>query len=216
MPTNHCPLCFNPQLVHFHRDNKRDYWRCLQCYLVFVPASQHLSLPAEKAIYDLHQNDVDDPGYRQFLSRLARPLLTALPDGAYGLDFGCGPGPLLANILEQQGHTLKLYDPLYADYPQHLQQRYDFITCTEVAEHFRRPHQEFAQLFALLNPRGLLAVMTKLVINQAAFAHWHYKNDQTHISFFSTETFQWLAEHYACNVAFIGSDVIFLTKQSLD
>ena len=120
-----------------------------------------------------------------FLSRLALPLLDRLPPLSSGLDYGCGPGPLLAEILKQAGHGVELFDPFYADHPQHLQNRYDFITCTEVAEHFRRPGIEFERLFGLLKPSGRLGLMTKLVIDADAFAHWHYKNDQTHISFLS-------------------------------
>jgi len=37
----------------------------------------------------------------------------------------------------------------------------DFITCTEVAEHFHRPADEFRRLDALLKPGGWLALMQK-------------------------------------------------------
>ena len=168
----------------------------------------------EKAIYDLHENDADDPGYQGFLSRLSTPLLARLQMDSAGLDYGCGPGPLLASMLTRRGHRVKTYDPYYANHPQNLQQSYDFITCTEVVEHFRRPGREFQRLFAMLKPLGLLAIMTKLVIDAEAFGRWHYKNDPTHISFFSTETMQWLAQLYQCRVEFIGKDVIIFQAQA--
>ena len=139
MKSSRCPLCLGKETRAFHRDKHRDYRRCQECLLVFVPDDQHLDLQQEKAIYDLHQNQVDDQGYRQFLSRLSTPLLERLSPGSQGLDYGCGPGPLLANILKQAGHSVDLYDPFYANHPQHLENRYDFVTCTEVAEHFRQP-----------------------------------------------------------------------------
>ena len=49
--------------------------------------------------------------------------------------------------------------------------------------------------------------MTKLVIDAEAFSRWHYKNDQTHISFFSRETLQWLATHYQAELNFFANDV---------
>jgi len=214
MKQSPCPLCAGIRLTHFHRDKRRDYLRCQDCLLVFVPDSQHLDLQQERAIYDLHENHADDDGYRQFLSRLATPLLNRLEPDSTGLDYGCGPGPLLAEMLKQAGHTVELYDPFYADHRQNLQKRYDFITCTEVAEHFRRPRLEFQRLFALLKPLGRLGLMTKLVIDAEAFAGWHYKNDQTHISFFSRPTLQWLAEQYRCDVEFIGQDVIIFAAQA--
>ena len=125
--------------------------------MVFVPLSQHLSFAEEKAIYDLHENHLDDPGYRQFLSRLATPLQSKLPPAAIGLDYGCGPGPMLARMLTEHGHQVELFDPFYANHPQVLQDHYDFVTCTEVAEHFRQPAKEFEALFALLKPNCQIA-----------------------------------------------------------
>ncbi|WKJ92090.1 class I SAM-dependent methyltransferase [Methylomonas montana] len=207
-----CPLCAATDTHHFHSDRRRDYSRCENCLLVFVDSNQHLPLAQEKAIYDLHQNAIDDPGYLKFLSRLARPLLERLPANALGLDYGCGPGPALAELIKAQGHRVKLYDPFYADFPEHLQQDYDFIVCTEVVEHFREPKQEFNRLLGLLKPGGWLGIMTKLVIDAEAFAKWHYKNDQTHVAFFSQATFNWLAARYDCRIEFAASDAIILQR----
>ncbi|MBS3963781.1 MAG: class I SAM-dependent methyltransferase [Methylomonas sp.] len=213
-PTNHvCPLCQHVGVQHFHHDKRRDYFRCPVCELVFVPAAQHVSRISERAEYDLHCNDLDDPGYRQFLSRLAEPLSARLASAAHGLDFGCGPGPLLANMLRQQGHDLAVYDPMYADNPDVLSRNYDFITCTEVIEHFRQPAQAFEQIFQCLKPGGILGLMTKLVIDASAFSRWHYKNDPTHVSYYSPPTMTWLATSNHCEIEFIGTDVMILTRQ---
>ncbi len=212
MPNLFCPLCLSADLSHFYSDARRHYQRCQRCQLVFVDSRQHLPLAEEKAIYDLHQNALDDPGYLSFLSRLAEPLLARLPANSQGLDFGCGPGPALAELCKSAGHRVKLYDPFFANFPEHLQQTYDFILATEVVEHLREPRCEFATLFGLLKPGGWLGIMTKLVKNAEAFAKWHYKNDQTHIAFFSQASFNWLAAHYDCQIEFIGTDVIILQR----
>lgn len=202
-----CPLCFSKQLVDYHQDKLRPYLQCQNCQLVFVPLIAHLSLSSEKAIYDLHQNDLLDEGYQQFLSRLTSPLLPYLKPNSFGLDYGCGPAPLLASLLKKSGHQMAVYDPFYVNEPATLQHSYDFITCSEVVEHFRQPHQEFQRLFGLLNPDGILAIMTKRVIDQTAFSRWHYKNDLSHISFFSETTFLWLADQYRFRVDFPCADV---------
>ena len=207
-PVN-CPLCHHPRCELFHQDPARDYWQCLHCELVFVPTTQHVSRETEQAIYDLHQNTLDDPGYHRFLSRLAQPLLAILPPQAQGLDYGCGPAPLLARILREAGHELKLFDPIYVNQTAVLTQVYDFITCTEVAEHFRNPDAEFARLFGLLKPNGTLAIMTKRVIDRQAFSRWHYKNDPTHISFYNEHCLQWLASHYQRQLSLPAADVAF-------
>jgi hypothetical protein len=66
----------------------------------------------------------------------------------------------------------------------------------------------------LLEPAGTLGLMTKLVIDQQRFAHWHYIRDPTHITFYSRATFQWLASSMDAELEIIGDDVILLGKQS--
>ena len=107
---------------------------------------------------------------------------------------------------------MAVYDPIYAPQESVLKNRYDFIACSEVVEHFRMPGREFGNLWQLLEPGGWLGIMTKLVLDQQAFSRWHYKNDPTHISFFSRETFSCLAEHFSAGLEFVGSDVILLRK----
>lgn len=220
----HCPLCdkccdFSRDDVGedvvipaFHRDINRVYLRCPNCALVFVPPAFHLGRDSEKAEYDHHENAVHDPGYRAFLSRLARPLCDRLPAGASGLDFGCGPAPALAVMLREAGHRVALYDPFYAPGRAALSQRHDFICATEVVEHLRAPGKELAHLWSLLHPGGWLAVMTKLVRDQTAFASWHYIRDPTHICFFSRATWIWWAREQGVHPEFIGADVVLLQK----
>ncbi|WP_455374813.1 class I SAM-dependent methyltransferase [Kaarinaea lacus] len=192
--------------------HQRDYIRCQQCALVFVPAAQFISPEQEKAQYDLHQNHPDDQGYRQFLSRLFIPLENKLKSGAHGLDFGSGPGPTLSLMFEEYGYPMNIYDPFYADDARVLQQQYEFITATETVEHLHQPKRELDQLWDILKPGGHLGIMTKLVINRDTFASWHYKNDPTHVCFFSKQTFLWLAEMWNAELEFIGSDVILFEK----
>lgn len=207
-----CPLCFSPEIREFHQDKLRHYLRCRHCLLIFVDASQLIDAAAEKAVYEQHENNPQDHGYRRFLGRLSQPLTARLDPASEGLDFGSGPGPTLSLMLEEQGYNMAIYDPYFADDKTVLQKQYDFVTCTEVMEHFYLPHKDWSLLLSLVKPGGHLGVMTKLATDAEAFARWHYKNDITHVSFFSRETFAWLAEHYLLELDILGNDVIIFRK----
>lgn len=206
-----CPLC-QSETAAFWQDKFREYRRCGNCDLISVPSRDWLSEKDEKAVYDLHENDVDDAGYQRFLSRLADPLLERLPSGSRGLDFGCGPGPALAQMLERRGHNVDLYDLYY--YPRHSvwQTRYQFITATEVVEHLKQPGQELLRLWELLESGGLLGIMTKKARDLEAFRRWHYKNDQTHIVFFSEVTFDYVCRWLKAELVYSSADVAILKK----
>jgi 2-polyprenyl-3-methyl-5-hydroxy-6-metoxy-1,4-benzoquinol methylase len=207
-----CPLCASHSLTDYFKDQRRDYFQCAVCQLVFVHPEQRLNAEQEKAEYDLHCNSPNDDDYRIFLARLAQPMLAQLPANSCGLDFGCGPGPTLSTMFEQAGMTVVLYDKFYYNDKTVLQQQYDFISATEVAEHLFQPGAMLTQLWQKISPGGMLGLMTKLLIDRQAFAQWHYKNDLTHVVFFSRHSFEWLAQALSAKLEFIGSDVIILHK----
>ena len=207
-----CPLCKYHDIRHFIRDARRDYFQCARCALVFVPPPQHLPEETEKAQYDLHENSPDDPSYRAFLSRLMLPMLERIGQDSKGLDFGCGPGPTLSLMFEEHGHKVRLYDKYYADDVDALSEQYDFISCTEVVEHLKRPGETFAILLDALKAGGYLGLMTKFVIDKVAFSTWHYKNDPTHICFYSHETIRHYFQKRECKVDFVGADVVIIRK----
>ena len=213
MPATVCPLCHSSNSLFFFQDKRRRYFQCQQCQLVFADRASLLSAGQELAQYQLHQNDIEDQGYRQFLQRLATPLLAALPDKkCLGLDFGCGPGPLLAKMLTEAGHDMAVWDPFFAKDDTALQQQYDFVSCSEAIEHFVNPAQEWLLWLSLLKPDGILAIMTKRYTSAEAFANWHYKNDPTHVSFFSEQTFAYLARRYGFVLQVVDKDVVLLQR----
>lgn len=208
-----CPLCRSKEINVLHEDRRRIYLRCCHCLLVFVPDRYWLSVQEEKAIYDLHENNSLDQGYRRFLSRLHEPLQARLKPQQRGLDFGCGPGPALAGMFKEQGQQVELYDPFYFNDPSLLKRSYDFICATEVVEHLRAPAKEFSMFFDMLESGAWLGLMTKLVTSEEAFRNWHYIRDPTHICFYSQPTFEYIAKRFTATVEYIGSDVILLMKK---
>lgn len=207
-----CPLCQNQSCQYYWKDKHRDYWQCDICRLVFVPPAQRLSPQAEKAEYDLHHNSPDDAGYIRFLNRLALPLGKVLRGKCSGLDYGCGPSPVLAALLARNGHQVSYYDPFYFPDEKVFTQGYDFISCSEAIEHFFHPGEIWQNWMSLLKANGWLAIMTKRVIDRQRFKTWHYKNDPTHVCFFSEDTFRCLANKYHMRLEVSGPDVVLLQK----
>ncbi|MFN4023418.1 MAG: class I SAM-dependent methyltransferase [Hyphomonas sp.] len=207
-----CPVCNAPEPQAFLSCPNKDYWRCETCRATFLDPRQHPSPGEELAHYQLHENDPSDPGYRRFLSKLAVPLLARLPASACGLDYGCGPGPALAAMLREAGHSVALYDPFFFPDRAALDQTYDFVTCTETAEHFHRPAEEFSRLMAQVRPGGILAIMTCFQTDDDRFATWHYRMDPTHVVFYRAETLAFIAaaQGWACEIP--AKDIAFLCR----
>ncbi|HSJ24833.1 MAG TPA: class I SAM-dependent methyltransferase [Longimicrobiales bacterium] len=187
-----CPLCGGNDVGRF----ELDYYRCAACELTFLDPALRPDPAAERARYDEHRNDPHDVGYRTFLQRLAGPLTEIVPPGTRGLDYGSGPGPTLSLMLAEAGYDVALYDPFYADDASVLMDSYDFITCTEVAEHFFNPGAEFERLAGMLRPGGVLAVMTEPLHDDVDFPRWHYRRDPTHVCFYRPATMEWIAQRY--------------------
>lgn len=208
----HCPVCEGLQGRPFQVIDGHTYGRCDRCEATFL-LPEHLPTPeAERAEYALHQNATGDGAYRAFLQQLARPLLQKLPPAQQGLDFGCGPGPALAALLGEAGHTVALYDPFFHPDTAALATSYDFITCSEVVEHFHQPAREFRRLDGLLRPGGWLAVMTRFQTDDARFAQWHYRRDPTHVVFYRQATFEHLARVHGWRCEVPAPNVVLLHK----
>lgn len=185
---------------------------CENCRLIFVPPEQRLSAEEEFSRYEMHENNPYDPNYRKFLSRLFNPLQKKLSGNNYGLDFGSGPGPTLHLMFQEEGHTMKIYDPFYADNPSVFEEKYDFITTTETAEHLFDPLMELDRLWNCLKDGGYLGVMTRRWIDQESFKNWHYKNDDTHVIFFHEDTFYWLQKRWNAGLEIYDRDVVIFEK----
>ena len=208
-----CPLCSTIRVERWHEDKSREYFRCVTCQLIFVPSAYHLSPSDEKSQYDLHQNSPDDHGYRRFLTRILEPIHARLEPGSSGLDFGSGPGPTLSAMFGEVGHRMAIYDPFYATDASPLAFEYDFVAASEVVEHFRNPSADLNRIWACLKPSGVLGIMTKRALDREAFAGWHYKDDRTHVGFFSRDTFEWLAAKWNAELTFVGDDVVLLSHR---
>ena len=208
----HCPLCFETTTQPVLSLDDEIYYRCSTCNLVFLPRRYHLSTDEEKKRYDLHENDPADPDYRQFLDQMCQPMLSILSEGDRGLDFGSGPGPTLNIMFEEHGHPMDIYDIYYANKPDVFTKTYDFITATEVAEHLGEPGKVLKKLWNSLKPGGYLGIMTKRLPDLSEFKNWHYRKDETHVTFYADETFKWIADEWGGSVVCMEKRIVILRK----
>ena len=212
MPIDACPLCNSNLTEGFQRDSYREYLKCSNCDFVFVSKIYHLSEKDERARYDSHNNDPSDDRYRNFLSQLLNPLQERIPMNASGLDFGSGPGPTISLMLKECGYSVDLYDKFYANNDVVFEKQYDFITASEVVEHLRQPMAELNRLMGLLKSNGILAIMTQILTPQVDFSQWYYKNDPSHIGFFSEKALNCLAKKWQAELYVISERVVIFKK----
>ncbi len=186
-----CPLCHHTATEFY--ENQRKFYQCTHCRGVFVDPAQWPSGSKEMARYKTHNNDVHDPGYQKFVSPITNHILEHFKPTAAGLDYGAGPGPVITKMLRDQGYQLNLYDPYFAPEATVLKQKYDYIVCCEVIEHFHHPADEFKLLHGLLRANGQLVCMTDLYHDALNFDKWYYKNDETHVFFYHQQSLQYIS-----------------------
>ncbi len=207
-----CPLCNTTQNELFAVNNKK-YYNCASCGLTYSDAENRLWPEEEKKRYSFHQNNIDDAGYVGFLNRIIEPSLKYISAEMCGLDYGCGPNPVLAQILNQQ-HGIKCdyYDPFF--FPEIvITKKYDFIFATECFEHFFSPQKELGKICNILTDNGLLCIMTELKQENVGFEKWYYKNDPTHVCFYNLKTINYICDKYNFEIIYSDNIRTFILKR---
>ncbi|KMQ50028.1 Methyltransferase-related protein [Chitinispirillum alkaliphilum] len=190
-----CPLC-KSKGIYFYHNRIHVYFSCLLCRGVFVNRATLPDREAELSRYKEHNNDVNDPGYQNFVSPIVESVLRDYSTGHDGLDFGCGPGSVISKLLSDKGYRINQYDPYFSHSPHLLKRKYDYIVCCEVIEHFYNPYKEFALLRKILSVGSALYCMTDILTDKTDFGKWYYKNDKTHVFFYRHETLAWIGEQF--------------------
>lgn len=213
-----CILCQSPDVPSFFKGHvqplgKREYFKCDQCALIFVDPKYRLTPQEEKARYDSHKNSPYDLRYIDFLNRLCEPLSLRLPEGACGLDFGCGPGPTIKVIYGKKGFQLENYDPYYFPNEELLTRKYDYITCTETVEHMFDPRKEFDLFDKMLKEGGVIGLMTNIYEGEKDFEKWWYVKDPTHVCFYHQKTIEWIGTWKNWQVEFLRENAIILADR---
>ncbi|MCB0343642.1 MAG: class I SAM-dependent methyltransferase [Bdellovibrionales bacterium] len=191
----------------------REFIGCKNCDLVFQNPAQLPTLEFERQRYLEHENHIGNIGYTDFLGRLINALRPFLKHRQLGLDFGCGPSPVLATLLAREGYVVDCYDPFFFPYP--TRPKYDFVTASEVCEHFHNPGREFGLICSLLGEDAHLGIMTAMLSNEVDFEQWYYARDETHVCFYSPSTFEVIAELFQLQILSLTHNVVVLkTRRS--
>ena len=207
-----CIVCKSKLISSFTTKDKKTYWQCSCCSVKFLDQAFFIDEDTEKARYLEHQNEIGDPAYLKFLSKLSKPFKTKLKSDDHGLDFGCGHGPALAEMFKADGYSIDLYDPFFYPNKEVFSNKYNFITCTETAEHFFNPNREFKTLDSILAPGGWLGVMTTFLTEDKSFENWYYRRDPTHVVFYAEQTFEVIAEQNNWQLEIPAKDIALFCK----
>ncbi len=173
-----------------------------------------LDVADEKLRYDYHINNIEDTGYVNFLNRVIEPASKFLDESMIGLDYGCGPGPTLSQLIEQKEIKCDFYDPIY--FPElDVSSKLDFIFATECLEHFYNPKQEIEKIIGLLKPNGILAIMTEFWKTKEEFPNWYYLKDDTHVSLFKENTFEYICKEFGFEVLYTDAKRVIVLRKLL-
>lgn len=180
------------------------YYYCSGCGFIFKDDAYILPPEKERDRYLQHTNSPEDIGYTTMLkSFLERAVHAHVPPEGQALDFGSGPEPVLAALMEHIGYKVDIYDIYFSPEKIFKGKSYHLITCTEVIEHLVEPLETLALLKSLLKPDGILAIMTLFHQGIDHFKNWWYRRDATHISFFQPDTFHCIAGELDMHIVFI-------------
>ncbi|MCR9181366.1 MAG: class I SAM-dependent methyltransferase [Flavobacteriaceae bacterium] len=207
-----CILCNSRLLEPIHIEKPHRFYDCSCCGSIVRSPDTFPDDILEKERYETHHNDVNDPRYQAFVSPITLAVQADFnPQNTLGLDFGAGTGPVITKVLNDKGYQLNLYDPFFYPDKKVLHLHYDYIVCCEVIEHFHRPLKEFELLKSLLKPGGKLYCMTDIFKIEKDFANWYYKNDPTHVIFYTEKSLQWIQKKMGFNELKIDKRLIIFS-----
>ena len=124
------------------------------------------------------------------------------------LDFGCGDNHILATLIGAD-----YYDKYFYPNENYLHEIYDTIIMEEVIEHLVNPLDELAKLVNVLTNKGKLIIRTQLLKTDADLEKWWYLRDETHVCFYSYQTFKRICELFSLKIIYCNDkDLIILKK----
>lgn len=190
-----CSLCGN-KTIFFIEHKERSFHKCNHCGCILLDAKHYLVFNDEKHRYDKHSDNIEDKGYQQFVSPIIDAVTANYIPTNKGLDYGCGKTAIIETLLQRKQYNIVGYDPIYFPDQELLTAHYNYITCCEVVEHFYNPKLEFDKLEKLLQPEGKLYLKTNLYKDTIDFKGWWYKNDPTHVIFYTKKSMEFIKHTY--------------------
>ena len=197
-----CKICQSTTRTIQYLKKELYYHRCYECGFVSLDDKFMVDETCEKKQYEYHNNSFESLGYvemfEKFIVKAVEPYISEIKTA---LDFGCGPGPVLAELLRRKGVEVDEYDYYFSPQKVYEGKKYDLITSTEVFEHLKEPIKTLELLVQSLHKNAYIVLMTQFPpSDDKLFLAWWYRRDVTHISFFTPRSFEIMAEKVALNV----------------
>lgn len=206
-----CIVCGSNVEIKESEKNKNTFAFCNVCK--FVEKANKVDESLEIDEYDRHNNSMENDGYVKYLQGFLDEAVFPFIDDGIHLDYGCGPGPVLHELVKRQGFISKRYDYYYEHDSDYMDYKYDVITSTEVFEHFYNPIENIEKILKLLKKGGLLSVMTSFVKPEPEFYDWWYIRDITHVGFYHEKTFEYIAKKYNLEIIYTNNINIMVMKK---
>ena len=179
-----------------------EYFQCPRCRFVQTEDPYWLS---EAYSSEIHSQDMGMPSRNVYLATVSVSIISMLFGGrGRYLDYGGGYG-MYVRLMRDRGFDFSWYDAhsenLFAQgFAGDLQKKYDLLTSFEMFEHLQDPVAEIESMFQLA---PTLFFSTELLpeTNPTPAEWWYYNPDHgQHISVFSSEALQILAERFGVRV----------------
>ena len=199
-----CKICGSPAVEMLHKKFRLKYYYCHKCG--FISKDENSLIPPEKEleIYSRHNNSIDDPRYVAYFKRFIDEAVVLFCNGKRGLDYGSGPSPVLAMILERDyGFSMDIYDLFFSPDRIYEGKTYAMITSTEVIEHLQNPLEHFEIFKKCMGEGSVLSIMTLFHPESVEeFLNWYYMRDMSHISFYTPQTMRVIGEKTGLEVIY--------------
>lgn len=210
-----CRLCEGQTSVVFK--DTRVFFACTTCGLIFSDC--HLTEQEKQAHYIGQYNN----GFNW--EHEACYFINFFPRGKKDLkilDYGSGGG-YLANELKNVGYAVDCYEPMFHGEFNRSQNSglYDFLILNEVIEHVEDLISVLNNIYYSLKLGGQVLIKTAITDNiisdpynfEHNFREWWYKDDLTHISFFSTLTYEFICANMFTSFEIVQQDILSVLLQ---
>ena len=198
MKEDKCIFCLKKN-IKISKISKRNYIFCPDCGGISVCKSDLVNENEQKNRYLLHNNDLKDSGYKAFLLDFINPVLDfiknelAISENFSIFDFGSGIKPCLCELLQEfktksilpENTLINNYDKFFAPSNDFVES--DLCICLETIEHFDNLEIDLLNLSHCVKKGGYCAIGTNLIPEKTSFEKWWYKEDITHVSFFTLQ-----------------------------
>jgi len=158
------------------------------------------------------QNDgVENQEYVNILNQLIEPVLPFLSPEMNGLDYGCSSEPALSILLKKRGLKCQDYNPGNSTLIEN--ETFDYIFVNNCLSEFFLPAKELQKINNLLKPDGYLIIANEKWTTPEAFTRLSHAKDNTHVTFYHTNTFRYIAEKYKLSIIESNNPRIVLMKK---